>query len=173
MIRTIEDFVSDYSWERQTTSKVLHALTDASLSRCKTEGDQSICDIAWHVATVGEYLITPTGLPFSPPAKPETFTAQYIADAYDKASQEIIDAVKSNWKDEDLHTVNKLFGMDWPNGVTLGALIHHEIHHRGQLSILMRQEGLTVPNIYGPNKEETAEWLAKAAAAQGETVAAE
>lgn len=32
----------------------------------------------------------------------------------------------------------------------------HEIHHRGQLTILMRQAGITVSGLYGPSKEEAA-----------------
>ncbi|WP_258881781.1 DinB family protein [Paenibacillus sp. sptzw28] len=32
----------------------------------------------------------------------------------------------------------------------------HQIHHRGQMTILIRQAGLTAPGIYGPNEEETA-----------------
>jgi len=33
-------------------------------------------------------------------------------------------------------------------------LIQHQNHHRGQMTVLMRQAGLTVPGIYGPAKEE-------------------
>lgn len=35
-------------------------------------------------------------------------------------------------------------------------MIQHQIHHRGQMTILMRQAGLTVPGLYGPSKEEWA-----------------
>ena len=34
-------------------------------------------------------------------------------------------------------------------------------HPGRQLSVMMRQAGLTVPSIYGPNKEETAEFMKK------------
>jgi uncharacterized damage-inducible protein DinB len=30
----------------------------------------------------------------------------------------------------------------------------HEIHHRGQMTVLMRQAGLKVPGVYGPSREE-------------------
>ena len=39
----------------------------------------------------------------------------------------------------------------------LSALIRHEAHHRGQMTVLMRQAGLTVPGVYGPSREE---WVA-------------
>ncbi|HZG18224.1 MAG TPA: DinB family protein, partial [Candidatus Bathyarchaeia archaeon] len=44
----------------------------------------------------------------------------------------------------------------WKNGFTLRALLMHEVHHRGQMTVLMRQAGLTIPGIYGPAKEEWA-----------------
>jgi len=36
------------------------------------------------------------------------------------------------------------------------AILFHLIHHRGQLSILARLAGGTVPGIYGPNREQMA-----------------
>jgi uncharacterized damage-inducible protein DinB len=40
--------------------------------------------------------------------------------------------------------------------VTLGALVGHQTHHRGQMTVLMRQAGLVVPGIFGPAREEWA-----------------
>lgn len=37
---------------------------------------------------------------------------------------------------------------------TFDVLIQHQNHHRGQMTVLMRQAGLPVPGIYGPAKEE-------------------
>ncbi len=50
-----------------------------------------------------------------------------------------------------------MFGMMWPRGLTLQVLIRHEIHHRAQMTVLMRLAGLRVPGIYGPSREEWAE----------------
>lgn len=47
-----------------------------------------------------------------------------------------------------------MYGMKWEKGFTLQILMHHEIHHRGQMTVLMRQEGLKNPGIMGPSKEE-------------------
>ncbi len=35
------------------------------------------------------------------------------------------------------------------------TVLHHSIHHRGQLALMCRMAGGTVPGIYGPNREET------------------
>ena len=43
-------------------------------------------------------------------------------------------------------------------GVTKGKLLqiimHHQIHHRAQLGVLMRIAGLAVLGVYGPSKED-------------------
>ena len=47
-----------------------------------------------------------------------------------------------------------MYGETWINGDTLSALVDHQIHHRGQITVLMRQAGLKVPGIYGPSRED-------------------
>ena len=37
-----------------------------------------------------------------------------------------------------------------------GALLHHLIHHRGQLTLMSRLAGGKVPGLYGPTREEMA-----------------
>ena len=49
-----------------------------------------------------------------------------------------------------------MYGMSWKRGTTLSILVNHQAHHRGQMTVLMRQAGLMVPGVYGPAKEEWA-----------------
>jgi uncharacterized damage-inducible protein DinB len=51
-----------------------------------------------------------------------------------------------------------MYGEKWKRSATLLALIRHEIHHRGEMIALMRLAGLAVPGIYGPTREEWAQW---------------
>ncbi|MDQ3023497.1 MAG: DinB family protein [bacterium] len=171
MYTSIEQFKNVYGRERDLTSKVLHNLTDAALTTCKASDDSmSICHLGWHVAISPAGILNQAGLEIEHPSvggwsPPEGTTAESIASTYDRVSQEVLDNV-GQWNDTDLNTVKQFFGMDWPLGVALTATIHHEIHHRGQLSVMMRQAGLTVPSIYGPNREETAEFMKKMAGGQ-------
>jgi uncharacterized damage-inducible protein DinB len=56
--------------------------------------------------------------------------------------------------DEKMNEMVNLFGRDMPFQAVFRLLIQHQAHHRGQLTVLMRQADLKVPGVYGPNKEE-------------------
>ena len=62
--------------------------------------------------------------------------------------------IESNWGDQDLVVEDDMYGEMWPRGKSLAALSNHQTHHRGQMTVLMRQAGLEVPGVYGPSKEE-------------------
>lgn len=83
-------------------------------------------------------------------------TAAEIADTYAAAARSVAEQVSANWTDETLMQTDEMYGETWSRGQTLLYLIAHQTHHRGQMTILMRQAGLPVPGIYGPSKEEWA-----------------
>jgi uncharacterized damage-inducible protein DinB len=56
-----------------------------------------------------------------------------------------------------------MYGDEWPRGQALSALVLHQAHHRGQMTVLMRQAGLPVVGVYGPAREE---WAAMGMPAQ-------
>jgi uncharacterized damage-inducible protein DinB len=86
-----------------------------------------------------------------------------LTDAYKKYSDELVNSIKTNWTDANLQEEKNMYGETWKNGYTLQVLYVHQIHHRGQLTVLMRLAGLKVPGVYGPSKEE---WAAMGMAAQ-------
>jgi uncharacterized damage-inducible protein DinB len=150
-------FLADYTWESASTAKVLGALTDASLAREKAPDHNTLGDIAWHVATAPLYMLSQVGFNFDPTQvqKPEKLTAAAITAMHEKISAEV-KAQTAGKTPAELAKVYHVFGMmDWPCGQMLTVLLNHEIHHRGQISVLMRQAGLVVPSIYGPTKEMT------------------
>ena len=82
-------------------------------------------------------------------------SAAAIRDAYVQAAASLLEQVGLHWTDETLKVKDEMYGESWARGLTLQALVFHEIHHRGAMTVLMRQAGLVVPGIYGPNREET------------------
>ncbi len=165
MLRKIDDFVKHWEYEAESTGKVLHALTDASLGQKVTDDGRSLGFLAWHLThTLGEMLGL-VGLKIDAPAHDVECptSAAEIAAAYEKAAKSVTEEVKKNWTDETLLQSDEMYGETWERGLTLFYLIAHQAHHRGQMTVLMRQAGLPVPGVYGPAKEEWAAMGAPAA----------
>lgn len=155
MYQSIQSFITEYQNECKFTQKILNSLTDASLKQEIAPGFRTLGTLAWHLVPKGG-ILTPTGLTFEAPSEHSEApkSAAEIAKTYSIASTALIEAVQTQWTDEKLQESVNMFGQQWKNGFTLGIFLKHEIHHRGQLTILMRQAGLPVLGIYGPSKEE-------------------
>jgi len=95
------------------------------------------------------------GLPVAEEQAAFDKTSDIVA-AYERANNNFVEALKQSWKDEDLKKEANMYGEVWKNGATLFILVTHQAHHRGQMTVLMRQAGLKVIGVYGPAKEE---WL--------------
>jgi uncharacterized damage-inducible protein DinB len=156
MLRTIKDFQKDWAYESDATKKILDALTDESLGQKVTPTGRSLGTLAWHLTTTLGEMLGHVGLKIDAPdhssAAPEH--ASEIAAAYETGAKSVADQVAKNWTDETLLQEDNMYGETWKRGVTLFALIAHQAHHRGQMTVLMRQAGLSVPGVYGPSKEE-------------------
>lgn len=156
MFRRVADFQQAWARERESTLKVLRALSDASLSQAITQDDRSLGRMAWHLVTTLGEMLERTGLRVAGPAheSPAPPAAASIVEAYERASKTVADEVTAKWQDADLELEDDMYGQRWARGLTLQALIVHQAHHRGQMTVLMRQAGLRVPGVYGPAREE-------------------
>ena len=158
MICTIAEFVTTWQQESAITARVLAALTDASLAQRVSPQDRTLGELAWHITTSVLEMPRRTGLDVAGPkhTAPSPASAKAIATTYNEAAHSLLGAVGTTWTDATLKVEDDMYGERWTRATTLTALIVHEIHHRGQATVLMRQAGLVVPSIYGPNREETA-----------------
>lgn len=159
MYRSIEDFQTDWGFEAEKTLNVFRALTEESLAQKVTEDGRSLGFIAWHVTvTLGE-MLGQAGIKIDSPATTgEVPALAEILSTYEKGAKLVSEEVGKAWKDEELSDEIPMYGMSWKKGLTLHALIAHQIHHRGQMTVLMRQAGLRVPGVYGPAREEWVEY---------------
>lgn len=159
MVRSIADFQEEWKSTSDGTRKLYAQLTDESLAQPVSPDDRTLGRIAWHLAqTLGE-LPAKLGLQVDAPDEhaPVPSSAATIRDAYDRAATSLGDAV-GRMSDADLTTMHDMYGERWPAGVALRILVQHEIHHRGQMTVLMRQAGLAVPGLLGPAREDWALW---------------
>lgn len=156
MYRKIEDFKRDWAYEVESTLKTLNNLADGSLGQKVTESGRSLGFLAWHIILTPGEMLEKVGLHIdSPPLDtPQPATAQEMAAVYEKAARSVSDEVEKNWSDDVLEQEDDMYGEKWKRGLTLLYLMFHQTHHRGQMTVLMRQAGLLVPGVYGPSREE-------------------
>lgn len=160
MISGIDEFAFHWSQEVEATEKVLRHLTDASLSQAAAPDSRTLGRIAWHITTTIAEMMSRTGLTLAGPKPddPVPTSANAIFKSYKEAAISLLDQIKSHWTNASLQIEDDMYGEKWKRSKTLTALIFHQIHHRGQMTVLMRQAGLTVPGVYGPAREEWAAW---------------
>ena len=106
-----------------------------------------------------ELDMRPVGVPGGYVPPPELTTGCELVDALDKSVAVAQDALE---KTSDVHLM-----MPWRFLVSghvvselpryemiLDSVFHHMAHHRGQLTVYLRLNGVPVPAIYGPSADE-------------------
>jgi len=156
MYKKVEDFILEWEEEAKSTLVVFKAIDDDVVHKKINDNVRSLDRIAWHITR------TLTEMPSS--AKiisedaldnkkvPESIKS--ISDMYKQYSGELVSSLRKNWKDSDLTEIVELYNQKWQRSKVLSILIKHQIHHRAQMTIIMRMLDLKVPGIYGPAKEE-------------------
>lgn len=156
MYITVSDFIKEWNREAMLTQKVLDGLTEDSLQQQVYPEGRTLGRIAWHFTTnIPDYL-THFGLKMQKADNEENVpaSAKVIADTFKKLSEEAALAIEQQWSDDSLSQTQKAFGREKTNAQILMGLIKHIVHHRGQLTILIRQAGLKPFGVYGPSKED-------------------
>jgi uncharacterized damage-inducible protein DinB len=159
MFRHINDFIQSFQYESESTLKVFKNITNEALVAKPHANVRSMQRLVWHITiTLGE-MLGKAGLQIDCPDEHSEPLSDMktICDIYEKASKSVLEQVKT-WTDADLDTEVNMYGENWSKGTILSVLIKHEAHHRGQLTVLMRLNGLSVPGVYGPSKEEWTAW---------------
>jgi uncharacterized damage-inducible protein DinB len=158
VFRRVDDFADEWQVERTNTIKVLQELTDESLSQAIVPGGRTLGFLGWHLAQTFAEMMGHTGLEPDGPAadEPVPTRASEILAAYQVASASVLQQVTAGWSDDMMDHELNMYGRSFRRGFVLEMLIRHEAHHRGQMTVLMRQAGLKVPGPYGPAREEWA-----------------
>jgi uncharacterized damage-inducible protein DinB len=157
MIRTVDDFLKTWTYEAESTLKILRTLTEVSLSQSVAPGGRTLGDLAWHCVLTLPEMMKQAGIPLAGPAQdaPPPPLVELVRE-YETCSQGLAGELPRRWTDTMLSEMIPMYGELWSRGGVLSALILHQAHHRAQMTVLMRQAGLQVPGIYGPAREEWA-----------------
>ena len=156
MYRKIEDFKTNWGYESQGSMLVFANLTDDSLSQKVSDDGRTLGFIAWHLTQTMSEMLGLAGLKIDSTADKDEMpdNVAEIMKIYDRDAKAVTRIVEETWRDEELDDEIEMYGQKMKKGFILNVLITHQTHHRGQMTVLMRQAGLKVPGIYGPAKEE-------------------
>jgi uncharacterized damage-inducible protein DinB len=160
MYLTIEDFINDWKEESEATLRIFSAIPDSIISVKDHVNVRSIKRLAWHITQTLTEMPKSCGIMEKDPLEgkdlPGTFSE--IIDLYKKHSSGLLEVIRKNWTDEDLTKELTIYGQKWQARKILTVLIKHQIHHRAQMTVLMRLQDVKVPGIYGPSKEEWSQY---------------
>lgn len=154
MYRKVEDFLEDWTASSEGTLKALKAITNDKLNQAIVEGHNTLGWLAWHLVSVGAAIGQLSKLQVPGPGKNQEMPTDIteIIEAYEQLAEAFKKEVAKLSDAELLEEVNG-FGGPILRGKFLRALIDHQTHHRGQMTVLLRQAGLPVPGVMGPTKE--------------------
>jgi len=154
MYCSVSDFIAEWKNEAVLTQKVLDGLTDEALSQQVYSEGRTLGTIAWHFVTnIPDYL-SEFGVSVAATQNPsEVPSAKEIAETFKAVSSHVVSALQEQWTDDTLKQIQNAFGRMESNATIFMGLIKHIVHHRGQVTVLMRQAGLPIPAVYGPSKE--------------------
>ena len=153
MYRTVQDFLNDWSISVQGTLRVLQAMTDDKLDQAIVEGHNTLGWLGWHLANAPVFFMKTLGLGIEPAGEKQPDKAADIVQAYTRVADDVKRVIEQNLTDEKMVESIETFAGVVPRGAVLRKLIDHETHHRGQMTVLLRQAGLPVPGVMGPTKE--------------------
>jgi uncharacterized damage-inducible protein DinB len=171
MASELETFMRVWDEEAAKTVQLLRALPEGSYDFRPDASGRSVGELAWHLAEGDAYMsygIEKRGFDMGakPPGIERPKSIAELAPGYERIHQDAVARIQK-LEPADLATKIRFFdGSEWTIGQVLWqAMVFHNIHHRGQLSLMCRLAGGSCPGLYGPNREEMAAMRAQMEAA--------
>lgn len=154
MYRKVEDFIEDWTISAEGTLNVIKAMENSKLDQAIVEGHNTLGWLAWHLVGAAGAFGHFAGLQITAPGRDQLAPSDVseIVQAYEKVANAYKTEAAKLTDEMLLEEVNGFVGPT-VRGKLLRGLIDHQTHHRGQMTVLLRQAGLTVPGIMGPTKE--------------------
>jgi uncharacterized damage-inducible protein DinB len=160
-------FIPSLQNEHRVTKAVLQAIPLDQNNFRPDPNARPALDLAWHIAaTEMRFMeaVAAGAFDFTPRPKPESVknSADLVAWYTDNFASHL--ETVSKLSSEQLMKIVDFRGMfQLPAVMYLGFILHHSVHHRGQLSTYLRPMGSKVPAMYGESYDSAE---ARKAAAQ-------
>jgi uncharacterized damage-inducible protein DinB len=159
--RELETFLATWDHEARSTVRLLQALPADQYEFRPDPTGRSLGELAWHLAEIDAYMgngaahkVVDFSTKLAGLERPKAIAA--LAPGYQRVHEEFAARVRA-MKPEDMDAMMPFMGRTIRVGELLwSVLLHHAIHHRGQLALMCRLAGGVAPGLYGPNREDMA-----------------
>jgi uncharacterized damage-inducible protein DinB len=155
--------LADYDHEMGTTRRLLERLPDDKLAWKPHEKSMSLGGLATHLSNIPQWAGPILNEAFfdvasAPPNQAEKASRAEILASFDATRKQTRD-----WMDKSDAEYSSMWslrrgGQEMFSVPRVAAfrsfVLHHLIHHRGQLSVYLRLNDVPVPAIYGPSADE-------------------
>lgn len=157
-IRRIEPFLDYYARLRQRTLRVVDCIPPERLEWAPRPGAFSFGDVLRHLAAIERYVFAENAH-----RRPSRYPGhgRDLADGYDavraflermhRETRELLGALTEDDLQRRCRTADEVEVPVWK---WLRALAEHEVHHRGQLYLMLRLLDVPTPPLYGLTSEE-------------------
>jgi uncharacterized damage-inducible protein DinB len=155
----IDRFRTVWNMEAEKTLRLLEALPQSQYDFRPDPKGRSMGELAWHLSEIEGYIslgITKGNITFqdAPPNIQRPREVRLLAPGYRRIHEEAVarlGGITDDQLDQQIQFVGQPHAI---RDVLWGTILMHQIHHRGQLSLMCRLAGAAPPAIYGPNREE-------------------
>ena len=159
----IDAMLQELEQEAQTTRRVLERVPNEHLAWKPHEKSRTLGELAMHVATVPGAVaaLVASGLTVQAPrfSDPQLSAASELVPALDQSIAKA-KAALGGMDDASIHSMWRMMQGDTellaiPRVAMLrSVMLNHWYHHRGQLSVYLRELDVPIPSIYGPSADE-------------------
>lgn len=158
--REQQQFLATWAFEAQRNAQLMRALPESQYDFRPEKDWRSIGELAWHLAEGDAYMADAAAkgkfdFESKIPGLERPRTIAELAPAYERVHADAIAKVRALKPEDFDRTMSDFDGKPLRIGDMLWAyLLHHNIHHRGELVLMCRMAGGVPPGLYGPNREE-------------------
>lgn len=146
-------YLPNLKFEHRLTKSVIEAIPADRGDYRPDAVSKTALELAWHIAATEMRFMEAiaTGeFDLSPRPRPETIkTSADLSQWYTANFDPHFEALTKLSTDQLLKIVDFRGLFQLPAVMYLNVLLHHSIHHRGQLTMYLRPMGAKVPSIYG------------------------
>ena len=159
----IDGMLQELEQEAQTTRRVLERVPDDQLAWRPHEKARTLGELAMHVAivpgAVAELVATQSTVQAPKFSDPRPTSASELIPALDESiakAKKILggmddDALMATWRmmkgERELFAVPRV-------AMLRSIMLNHWYHHRGQLTVYLRELDVPIPSVYGPSADE-------------------